>query len=557
MRLRAAYSGNALQVYDAAGSSNTMIGFAGSSNTLDAAALDTFLDSDVGKVTRWYDQIGSNDAQQNTTDAPKISTLTIGGHRGIVFEGGSKSGALFSLALPSTIAALNLGGQNYTVMALVQPSSSIHRNQASTPALSVGVMLSLETSGGATVAEIFADGRAEGGWATKDDSAFSFTTVNRLMDIRPQVLCVVSGAAGVSIFQNESVSRTSRRSATANVVGLGHIGKRGSASAGASNDCFDGMICALMVWDVALTERERAAVAASLYSMFSIDPSRSRRESYSVQLIGDSIPSGYTTLGIYGMAQRMAELLPQNVRVANFSVPGSTIIWQTGMPITGYNQDMFKFTAVKFGKAGLLGNVFIILGGGNDGVIQKQATVTMSTGTPGSVTWAAHKMTVDMRISFTTTGALLTGLTTGVVYWVVAVPDADTLTLSATKGGSSIAFSGTQSGTHTGTGAVATPAMVHAGIQNLTNQALAAGFSAVIVCTILPRVTNYQSFNVALNALILAGVTGATVLDLAADAQLSQPYPSIYYTDPPHPSAAGHARAATLLSAAVETALGI
>lgn len=73
---------------------------------------------------------------------------------------------------------------------------------------------------------------------------------------------------------------------------------------------------------------------------------------------------------------------------------------------------------------------------------------TITIATPGVVTLAAHGLSNGDRVSFTTSGALPTGLTAGAVYYVVNAAT-NTFELSATSGGSSIATSGSQSGTHT------------------------------------------------------------------------------------------------------------
>lgn len=70
------------------------------------------------------------------------------------------------------------------------------------------------------------------------------------------------------------------------------------------------------------------------------------------------------------------------------------------------------------------------------------------TGWPRSTT--AQALAVDTPISFTTTGALPTGLVVGTVYYVRA-PVANSFNLAATPGGVAINTSGTQSGVHTAT----------------------------------------------------------------------------------------------------------
>jgi len=76
-------------------------------------------------------------------------------------------------------------------------------------------------------------------------------------------------------------------------------------------------------------------------------------------------------------------------------------------------------------------------------------TVTFSIASPCVMTLQSHNLSVGDTVIPYTTGALPTGLTAGTTYYVQSVPSSDTVTLSATSGGSAINTSGTQSGTHT------------------------------------------------------------------------------------------------------------
>jgi hypothetical protein len=87
----------------------------------------------------------------------------------------------------------------------------------------------------------------------------------------------------------------------------------------------------------------------------------------------------------------------------------------------------------------------------NDAPAPKSATLTISVASPGVISWAAHGLAVDVAVVFTTTGALPTGLTAGTTYYVKEVLSSGTFTVSATKGGTVINTSSTQSGVHTGT----------------------------------------------------------------------------------------------------------
>jgi hypothetical protein len=84
-----------------------------------------------------------------------------------------------------------------------------------------------------------------------------------------------------------------------------------------------------------------------------------------------------------------------------------------------------------------------------DGGVALDATFTVTIATPGVFTSVGHGLAIGDRVSFTTTGALPTGLVAGTTYYVLTVPTADTFTVAATTGGTAIATSGTQSGVHT------------------------------------------------------------------------------------------------------------
>jgi hypothetical protein len=81
----------------------------------------------------------------------------------------------------------------------------------------------------------------------------------------------------------------------------------------------------------------------------------------------------------------------------------------------------------------------------------KNATCTISNATPAVVTLTAHGLAVDDRVFFSVSdgGALPTGLTAGVTYYVVAVPTADTLQVSDKKGGAPLGTTSAGSGTFT------------------------------------------------------------------------------------------------------------
>lgn len=75
--------------------------------------------------------------------------------------------------------------------------------------------------------------------------------------------------------------------------------------------------------------------------------------------------------------------------------------------------------------------------------------VTISVASPAVVSATGHGLVADQTVVFATTGALPTGLISGLEYFVLAAGlGADNFEVSATLGGSPVNTSGTQSGTH-------------------------------------------------------------------------------------------------------------
>jgi len=78
------------------------------------------------------------------------------------------------------------------------------------------------------------------------------------------------------------------------------------------------------------------------------------------------------------------------------------------------------------------------------------STITMTIAAPAVVTYTAHGLIAGSTISFSTTGALPTGVTAGTTYYVIATGlTADAFQFSTTLGGAAVTTSGTQSGVHT------------------------------------------------------------------------------------------------------------
>jgi len=86
-------------------------------------------------------------------------------------------------------------------------------------------------------------------------------------------------------------------------------------------------------------------------------------------------------------------------------------------------------------------------------LVSPASTVTVTIANPCVVTWTAHGQPVNTPLKFSTTGALPTGIVAGVTYFIANVT-VDGFTISDRIGGTRLATSGTQSGTHTATAQV-------------------------------------------------------------------------------------------------------
>jgi hypothetical protein len=117
----------------------------------------------------------------------------------------------------------------------------------------------------------------------------------------------------------------------------------------------------------------------------------------------------------------------------------------TGLAVaTVYYVIAAGLTANAFEVAATVGGAAINTSGTQSGVH------TLHAGTPGLVHLTAHGRVAGDTVTFTTTGALPTGLTAGTVYYVLSAGlTANAFEVSATAGGAPIDKSGSQSGVHT------------------------------------------------------------------------------------------------------------
>lgn len=126
------------------------------------------------------------------------------------------------------------------------------------------------------------------------------------------------------------------------------------------------------------------------------------------------------------------------------------------------------------------------------------STVTITIASPGVVSYAAHPFINGQPVSLSTTGALPTGLTAGITYYVVSQA-AGSFQLAATLGGTSIITSGSQSGVHTCT------AIGNAITAGQTITGVTSGATATVAAALLRTGT----WSVApVGTLVITGITG-------------------------------------------------
>lgn len=89
--------------------------------------------------------------------------------------------------------------------------------------------------------------------------------------------------------------------------------------------------------------------------------------------------------------------------------------------------------------------------------VKETKTFTVTIASPAVFSSVAHGLAIGDTVKFSTTGALPTGLTAGLPYYIISAGfGVDAFQVSATSGGSAVNTSGGQSGTHTFSGGKST-----------------------------------------------------------------------------------------------------
>jgi hypothetical protein len=542
VKLRSTYSGAALTACKTACTLSQTVNFIG--DNLDTSTLDAFLASSVGQVSLWNDQMGTVFSPQGTAlNSPSIQNLSIGGARSLIFQGSSQSGAIYWMGTPD-ISSLGITGNTWTIVAVVIPSSSQFYNQA--VGFSSGALTNLYKTDGTTLVEIYNQSQAgastsgPGAWQVTNSGAFDFQSPGYMVPVNPQVLTITSGTHGTRVYVNEQIRTTASRSALTDTVGFLRLGALGSSTV-PDGHAYDGQITAFMIWNTELSENQAAIVRTALYDRFSINRSISDYTSYNVSIVGDSIASGYVTLGLFGYDQYLRSLVnhPTNTRIINNSIPGSTISVNPAAVVAyASTLGLFPTTVPLQIPQSKLGKVVVVHGGGNDALIG-----------PVSRTGNTHSSALIDNISSTA------DLSVGDFVYVTGLSALSTI---QSKTANSITLNNATSSTITGVSLLFTfagnsPTVVYNAIKSLAISSITAGATGVIVSTVLPRDTTYQSYVASLNALLTgSGVPSATVVDCANYPGLNT-NPGPDYADAVHPSALGHSHMASCLAPTINT----
>lgn len=429
---------------------------------------------------------------------------------------------------------------------------------------------------------IYANGNDNPGGVGVTDlvfSGFSFETgpQNQELEIGPVVIAVTSNSSGTKVWQNENVRSVANRSSRLQTVTNAFIGRMGLSAQtnfGVAGSCQANLLpcgpfslagdfyaVAVIVYNYGMDPAQRAVVSSALYERYGIAPGNVRSNPMvqkNFVITGDSIVSGYSAFGRYGMAPRLQDKLyaaGSNVRFANYSMPGSQVTTSVGTPSCCYNIGQFPTQIAPVLNYSKQKNAFFLLGGGNDMIDGNTLAGNVSVASPSVVTRVAHGMSPDMRVQFNT-GPLPSPLAIGTVYYVKTVLSADTYTIAATPGGVAINTTGSPAAGVTILQYTKTAASIYAGISQLASMAAATG-AKVFVSTVLPRTGNPYLFVLdATNTLIRAGA-GPTyeLVDLAVVPCLNDPTGPCY-DDGTHPTDLGMQTAANAMYPQVNTYFG-
>lgn len=264
----------------------------------------------------------------------------------------------------------------------------------------------------------------------------------------------IDGAATISLATGESCVVTSNGTALRSLF-------KGSVSASGVSNTPAGNIAATTV-QAAINELDTEKVAAgAVRELLTANRTYYVGFNTGVAVVSIATPAVATKAahGLVAGNRVSFSILPNN-KAATISVASPAVVTATQSFVA--NQPIMFSTRGNLPTGVLANTTYYVLATGLSGasfqfsltpggaaINTTSPVVTISNASPGIITLAAHGLAIGDTVTLATTGALPTGLTAGVNYFVKTVPNANTFSVAATPDGTAINTSSAGSGVHT------------------------------------------------------------------------------------------------------------
>lgn len=361
-RIVQGYQGNISVVFNDQGSQS----YIGQLNEkMDTVSLDAHLNGGEGRVAWMYDQIGGHHAQQQTPFnlMPRIGSMEMGGNRIVYMGGGSNptGSEPNHWVIPQTIQSQNISPMDFTIIAVVRPTTSVARTQDQPLVETDQVLFQLNGAGGFVI-RLVQRGTfgQEGWWIETPDNTLGPLSV----EIGPCVICASSGPNGTQLRVNDRVISSVGRSLIASTAIWGAIGAPPGTSPGLLTKAWDGVVQSVSLYDSQIWGDQLDEVLRATRIMFNVATVPT------IVVVGDSIAAGFNAGVRQGVFEMVRDVLPNNYRWHGCAVPGQAITPPPGSQQYGYTQGMFQNTVGPLLAKTPGKSIVIIWGGGNDAVIQ-------------------------------------------------------------------------------------------------------------------------------------------------------------------------------------------